>query len=247
MTDDRLRSRDAHTASVPESRGARRPHAGGAKPRAVIWGAGGQAMVVADIVRLRGDYELVGFLDDVDAARAGTAFHDSRVLGGREQLERLMAEGVRAIALGFGNSPARLAARDFVRAMGYELVTAVHPAAVVGSQVRIGAGTVIKAGAMIDPGVTIGECAIVGSCVCIGHGCVLGDGVRIAAGASLPGNIAIGRASLVGAGAVLRDRVRIGAHSLVGAGSVVVRDIPDGVVAWGNPAEVRRAITPDDD
>jgi acetyltransferase EpsM len=204
-------------------------------------------MVVADIVRLRGDYDLVGFLDDVNAGRAGVEFCDSRVLGGREQLDRLRDAGVRSLALGFGNSPARLAAAALVRAMGYELVTALHPAAVVGTQVRIGAGTVIKAGAVIDPGVTIGECAIVGSCVCVGHGSILDDGVRVAAGASLPGSVSVGRASIVGAGVVVRDRIRIGSHSLIGAGSVVVNDIPDGVVAWGNPARVRRAMTPDDD
>jgi PglD N-terminal domain len=42
------------------------------RPKIVIWGAGGHALVVADIIRLRDDYELVGFLDDVNPERAGT-------------------------------------------------------------------------------------------------------------------------------------------------------------------------------
>jgi len=33
--------------------------------------------------------------------------------------------------------------------------------------------------------------------------------------------------------------VRIGAGCLIGAGAVVARDIPDGMVAFGNPATVR--------
>lgn len=36
--------------------------------------------------------------------------------------------------------------------------------------------------------------------------------------------------------------VRIGAASLIGAGSVVTRDIPEGVVAFGNPATVRGTV-----
>ena len=38
-----------------------------------IWGASNHALVVADIVRLLGDYEIVGFLDSVNPERARSA------------------------------------------------------------------------------------------------------------------------------------------------------------------------------
>lgn len=216
------------------------------RPKVVIWGAAGQAMVVADIIRLRGDYELVGFLDDVNCDRAGTSFYDARVLGGREQLSHLRGQGVGFLLFAFGNSVVRLALTDLVRSKGFELATAVHPRAVVSPGARIGAGTVIKAGAVIDPDVTIGENVMIGACACVGHGSVLGDGARISAGASLPGNVSIGRATMIGAGAAIRDRICIGEHVIIGAGSIVVQDIPDGVVAYGVPARVMRKIAPDD-
>jgi maltose O-acetyltransferase len=37
--------------------------------------------------------------------------------------------------------------------------------------------------------------------------------------------------------------VHIGDGSYIGAGSVVTNDIPAGVLAWGNPAQVIRKIT----
>lgn len=40
--------------------------------------------------------------------------------------------------------------------------------------------------------------------------------------------------------------VRIGSNVVIGAGSVVNKDIPDGVVAVGNPCKVLRKITPED-
>ena len=40
--------------------------------------------------------------------------------------------------------------------------------------------------------------------------------------------------------------VSIGKHSVIGAGSVVTKDIPDDVVAVGNPCRVIRKITEDD-
>ena len=43
---------------------------------------------------------------------------------------------------------------------------------------------------------------------------------------------------MVGAGAVVLPRLRIGSNTTVGAGSVVTKNLPDGVVAYGNPAKI---------
>jgi sugar O-acyltransferase (sialic acid O-acetyltransferase NeuD family) len=203
-------------------------------------------MVVADIIRLRDELEIAGFLDDVNPARAGETFFGARVLGGREQLERLHDQGVHKMIVAFGHSPARLSIGALVRSRGYELVAAVHPRAVVAAGVRVSAGTVIKPGAAIDPDVTMGELAIVGSNVCVGHGCALQDGARISGGSCLAGSVEVGRATWLGVGVTVKDRVRIGERVVIGAGAVVVTDIPDGVVAYGVPARVRREATPDD-
>lgn len=47
-------------------------------------------------------------------------------------------------------------------------------------------------------------------------------------------------------GVTIRGGVKIGSNSIIGAGSVVIRDIPDNVVAAGNPARVIRKITAQD-
>jgi maltose O-acetyltransferase len=46
----------------------------------------------------------------------------------------------------------------------------------------------------------------------------------------------------IGAGTIVCPGVTIGAGSIVGAGSVVVRDVPAGVVAAGNPCRVIREL-----
>ena len=46
----------------------------------------------------------------------------------------------------------------------------------------------------------------------------------------------------IGAGAVILPGIRIGKGSVIGAGSVVTRDVPEHVVAVGNPCRVLRAI-----
>jgi maltose O-acetyltransferase len=58
--------------------------------------------------------------------------------------------------------------------------------------------------------------------------------------------IEIGSDVWVGGGALILAGVTIGSRSVIGAGSVVTRDVPDDVLAAGNPCRVIRAITPAD-
>ena len=53
----------------------------------------------------------------------------------------------------------------------------------------------------------------------------------------------IGENVWIGAGVVIVPGVRIGRNTVIGAGSVVTKDIPDHVVAFGNPCRVHREIS----
>jgi len=54
--------------------------------------------------------------------------------------------------------------------------------------------------------------------------------------------IEIGSDVWVGGGALILPGVRIGSRAVIGSGSVVTRDVPDGVLAVGNPCRVVREI-----
>jgi len=55
--------------------------------------------------------------------------------------------------------------------------------------------------------------------------------------------VEIGADVWIGGGALILPGVKIGSRAVVGAGSVVSRDIPEDVVAVGNPCRVVREIT----
>ena len=55
--------------------------------------------------------------------------------------------------------------------------------------------------------------------------------------------VEIGTDVWVGGGAIICPGVKIGARSIIGAGSVVTRDIPESVLAAGNPCRVLRMLT----
>ena len=97
------------------------------------------------------------------------------------------------------------------------------------SAIVIGAGSNVQDNCVI-------HCAdelptIVGENVTVGHmamleGCVIGDG------------------SLIGMGAIVLQRAKVGANALVAAGAVVGEgmEIPDGVLAAGIPAKVKKEL-----
>ncbi len=47
-----------------------------------------------------------------------------------------------------------------------------------------------------------------------------------------------GELSFIGIGATIIQEIKIGKNVTIGAGSVVIKDIPDNVIALGNPAKI---------
>lgn len=214
------------------------------RPVLAIWGASGHAMVVADIVRLQGIYEIAGFLDDVHPERAGTEFCDALILGGREQLRLLRDKGVNHVLLGFGDCRMRFDLTRFLQEQEFLLPVAVHPRATMAKGVVMGPGTVIAAGAVVNSGSWIGSSVIINTSASVDHECIVEDAAHICPGVRLAGRVQVGRSAQVGIGATVISQVRIGSGAIVGAGSVVVRDIPDSVVAYGVPAIFKRKANP---
>lgn len=54
--------------------------------------------------------------------------------------------------------------------------------------------------------------------------------------------VTIGSDVWIGGGAIICPGVKIGSRTVIGSGSVVTRDIPDGVIAAGNPCRVIREV-----
>ena len=58
--------------------------------------------------------------------------------------------------------------------------------------------------------------------------------------------VTIGSHVWLGGGVRILPGVRIGSNVIIGSGSVVTKDIPDGVIAAGNPCKILREIDPSD-
>jgi len=105
---------------------------------------------------------------------------------------------------------------------------------------------VIDNGVIVAPFVSIQAQAYVGENVAINTQALIGHHVRVLAGSvissqvNLGGSCVVDELTYIGMGALILEKVSIGSESIVGMGSVVYKDIPDGVIALGNPARVAR-------
>lgn len=203
-----------------------------------IFGAGGHAKVVLDVIEKQGLYEPVFIVDD-DPALKGTTFFGYSVLGGREDLLAAKPSALAAKCLvAIGDNVKRLNVAQWLEEHDYELISAVHPSVQLGRGVAIGVNSVVMAGCVINSDTKIGNSVIVNTAATIDHDCTIGDGVHIAPGCHLCGNVSLGPATLLGAGTIVSPGITIGGSTIVGAGSVIIENLPEHVVAVGHPAKI---------
>jgi sugar O-acyltransferase (sialic acid O-acetyltransferase NeuD family) len=128
-----------------------------------------------------------------------------------------------------------------VQAIPLTLTNIIHPSAIISKSARIGKGCLIAPGVIIGPGVEIGDHTILNSAVTIDHDTVIQENVIMGAGVHLPGYVKVLSDTFIGVGSCAVNGVTIGRNCLIGAGSVVIKDIPDDVIAAGVPAkEIRK-------
>lgn len=203
-------------------------------------GAGGHAKVVVEILRLNNEIKVIGLLEDSDD-KVGTELAGVAILGKESLLPDLFARGVLHAFIGVGTTGhgnRRPMLYKNLRGLGFNIISAIHPTAIISASAQLGSGPTIMAGAVVSSEVRIGDNVIVNTGAIVDHDCVIGDHSHIATGACLSGGVRVGDGTLIGAGAVVRQYISIGKNSIVGAGAVVVNDIPDNVVVIGIPAKV---------
>lgn len=120
----------------------------------------------------------------------------------------------------------------------------------IGDDVSVWSNTVVDYGCRIGAHVKIHSNCYIAQFTEIQDGAFLAPGVTLAndlypgqaTSAAMMSGPFIGAGAQIGVNVTILPFVRIGAGCLIGAGAVVARDIPDGCVAFGNPATVRGRV-----
>lgn len=201
----------------------------------VIYGGGGHAKSLIDLIRAEGKYQVTAILDD--GILPGTQILGIPVLGGGELLAGFRKKGigkaVNAVG-GIGNIQPRLAVYQKLADSGFTIVTVTHPRAYVESTAWVGDGCQVFFNAYIGSEAKVGFGNIVNTGAIISHDCTLGEYVNISPGAILAGAVTVGDRVLIGMGVTINLGVKIGAGARIGNSAVVKADVPEnGIVRAG--------------
>lgn len=197
----------------------------------VIYGGGGHAKTLIDLIRLLGYHHIEGILDDGLAATETVM--GVPVLGGGEVLPQLFKRGVRLAANavgGIGNIQVRIKIFDRLAGSGFHCPSLVHPSAFVEPSATISAGSQILSKAYVGSEAQIGFGVIVNTGAVVSHDCIMGDYANISPGALVAGAVHLGPGVLIGMGATINLGVRVGGNARIGNGATVKEDVPENTI-----------------
>jgi sugar O-acyltransferase (sialic acid O-acetyltransferase NeuD family) len=206
--------------------------------RVVGLGAGGHAAVMIEALRAIGGYEIVA-LTDPRRELWGSRLLEVPVLGDDDELALQYDQAVSHAFIGLGGASDTNPRRrlfELAKSTGFELVTLVHPRAIVSPSARLGAGTTVLAAAVVSANAELGENVLVNTGAIVEHDCRLDDHVHVAIGARLASSVRVEPGAHVGAGATVLQGLTVGICAVVGAGAVVTHDVEAARVVAGVPA-----------
>lgn len=207
--------------------------------RVIILGAGEQGRVVLNILQYDKEFQVIGFIDVCDNPQIwGSCVKGIEVLGGMSLLPDIYKKQAEGCIVAFGDNKKRVALANEAKKIGFLLINAIHPSAVISRCVVLGEGIVICPNVSINPDANIGNNTIINTGAIIEHDCIIEDGVHIAPGVHLAGGVKVKKNAFVGIGATVIDDLTIGENSIIGAGAVIIRDVADNVKIVGVPGRV---------
>jgi sugar O-acyltransferase (sialic acid O-acetyltransferase NeuD family) len=210
------------------------------KERIIIVGCGEQARVTIDALEDQGKYEIVGLVTNTDE-ELHRRIMGYEVICKDGDVERLVRENgdITGYFLGVGVGTGSMKRRREIYTWMDKLLPAVSiisPQSVVSKYASFGRGTFLEAYTRLSNGVVLGNHCLIQSFTSINHDQTIGDNVLVGCNVSMAGS-RIGSHSTIADGSSIGFKKSVGENVLVTDGTVVTKDLPDDVIAYGNPAK----------
>lgn len=207
----------------------------------VVYGTGGFGREVMDALEKQNHvckkYHILGFIDD-DSTCSDTIINGYKVVGAREYLEKRIEKINVLVCIGNPKIREKIVV-DLKKIKNIKFPNFIADGVKLSTEwISMGEGNIIYYGNIVNVNVKIENFVYLNSASTIGHDGWIGDFVTVASGCNISGNVKLGKGCDIGTGSMIRQGIEIGENTVIGMGSVVVKDMPENVVAFGNPCEV---------
>lgn len=200
----------------------------------ILVGFGGHAKSVIDTIENSGCCEIMGVIEK--DKRDQLSYRGYSVIGDDDDLELSSIRSIENafVTIGYmGHGTRRQQLYNKLIRNGYKLPNIIDRTAIIAQDAIIGAGSFVGKGAIINADAIVGKMCIINTRAILEHECFVGDYSHIAVGATLCGNVNIGKGVFIGAGATIIQGIKIGDSAIIGAGTTVVKDIPEYTMVYG--------------
>ena len=195
----------------------------------IIIGAGGHGKVCSEIAISLKLWDDVLFLDD------SSTDNNLNIVGKVSDFTNFVQDFDFFCAI--GNNELRKNLHSKILSKNGNIVSLIHPKAIISSNVTIGIGTVVMAGAILNNNSTIKNGVIINSNSVIEHDCKVNDFVHVSPGCIISGSVNIGSETWIGSGSIVINNINISSKCLIGAGSLIVKDIAKPGKYFGHPVQ----------
>lgn len=178
----------------------------------LIIGAGGHGRSVAEAAIASEIYDVVGFIDD--GTQTNHKILGYEVLGNTQQLTDYLSYA-ECVIVAIGNNTLREQLSEKVIAVGFKLITIIHPSAIVSPHAVIGQGCAIMAGSIIGTSANLGVGVIVNCGAIVDHDTQVHDYAHLGINTSMAGNTILGRKAWMQAGSALGYGAKLAAEQVL--------------------------------
>ena len=202
----------------------------------IVYGAGEFGSLIANVLSYHDDLEIPAYGDD-NPQKTADNIDGTPVFGQKDLLNFAEQNNIKLAITAIGNNTIRAEKFNLLKNTGFQMISIVHPQALIDTKVSYGDNVIIEMGTAIHTNSKIGNNVFLGGEALIGHHNIIGDHVLVGGNVSFGGSVIVEDYVSLGVGASIKPGVRLGKGSVIGVGAAVIKDVEPGTTVVGVPAK----------
>jgi len=202
----------------------------------IVYGAGEFGSLIANVLSYYDDLDIVAYGDD-DSQKTADNIDGTPVFGQKDLLDFAKQNNIKLAITAIGNNTARAEKFNLLKNKGFQMISIIHPQALIDTKVSYGENVIIEMGTAIHTHSTIGNNVFLGGEALIGHHNTIGNHVLVGGNVSFGGSVIVEDYVSLGVGASIKPGIRLGKGAVIGVGAAVIKDVEPGATVVGVPAK----------